>query len=258
MMRSKSINTHLRLRLGLVHFAAPYLRSLWIAIVLGATLASMTGCATANRPSAVTAGTQVRTITLAELERSLPPHPIHVAFDVDDTTLFTSAGFQWGTRTYGKDIVSAGVSVREEDLPSSEAKRKYREFWTKMNNELDQYSVKKWIAVELIRMHKARGDQIFFVTKRINTGSERLTELLRKEFDLPELQPVIFTNRQSKAPAFRRVQAAVSYGDSDSDIRESIEAGARPVRVMRARTSVNVEPVHNGAFGEEVLLNSEF
>jgi len=82
--------------------------------------------------------------------------------------------------------------------------------------------------------------------------------LLRKEFDLPNLEPVIFTNRGSKAPAFRSVGAVVSYGDSDSDIRESIEASARPVRVMRARTSVNVEPVHNGAFGEEVLLNSEF
>jgi acid phosphatase (class B) len=54
------------------------------------------------------------------------------------------------------------------------------------------------------------------------------------------------------------VQAVVSHGDSDGDIRESIEAGARPVRVLRARTSVNAEPVHNGAFGEEVLLNSEF
>jgi acid phosphatase class B len=94
---------------------------------------------------------QVRVITLFQLEQSLPPHPINVVFDVDDTALFTSAGFQWGTRTYGADIVSAGVSVREEDLPTAEAKRKYREFWWKMNNELDQYSVKKWIAGELSR-----------------------------------------------------------------------------------------------------------
>lgn len=98
------------------------------------------------------------------------------------------------------------TTVREEDLPTPEAKQNYREFWTKMNNDLDQYSVKKWIASELIRMHKARGDQIFFVTKRINTGSERLTELLKKEFDLPNLEPVIFTNRGSKTPAFKRVR----------------------------------------------------
>ena len=238
--------------------AHAHLRARAVALFVGISANVLTGCATPQKKPATTAGTQIRTITLAQLERSLPPPPVHVAFDVDDTTLFTSAGFQWGTRTYGKEIVSAGVSVREEDLPTLEAKQKYREFWTRMNNDLDQYSVKKWIASELIRMHKARGDQIFFVTKRIHTGSERLTELLKNEFDLPDIDPVIFTNRGSKTPAFKRVQAVVSYGDSDGDIRESIEAGARPVRVLRARTSVNVEPVHNGAFGEEVLLNSEF
>ena len=232
--------------------------ALGVALALGMPAVAFGPLALPRRKSRRYSRDASPTITLAQLERSLPPQPIHVAFDVDDTTLFTSAGFQWGTRTYGKEIVSAGVSVREEDLPTLEAKQKYREFWTKMNNDLDQYSVKKWIASELIRMHKARGDQIFFVTKRINTGSERLTALLKKEFDLPDLDPVIFTNRGSKTPAFKRVQAVVSYGDSDGDIRESIEAGARPVRVLRARTSVNVEPVHNGAFGEEVLLNSEF
>ena len=75
---------------------------------------------------------------------------------------------------------------------------------------------------------------------------------------MPGLEPVIFTNRQAKTDAFWRVQAAVSYGDSDGDIRESIAAGARPIRVMRARTLVNLDPVHNGGFGEEVLVNSEF
>ena len=118
----------------------------------------------------------VRSITMEELSRSLPEKPINVVFDVDDTVLFTSPGFQWGSRTYGADIVSAGVSVREEDLATDEQRRKYREFWTKMNNELDQFSVKKWIAAELIALHKSRGDHIYFVTKRMYTGTERLTE----------------------------------------------------------------------------------
>ena len=203
-------------------------------------------------------GTQVRLLTLSELERSLPRPPIRVVFDIDDTVLFSSAGFQWGTETYGKQIVSAGVSVREEDLPSEEDRRKYREFWPRMNNEMDQFSVKKWIASELIQLHKSRGDQVYFVTKRIFTGSEKLSARLRKEFAWPELPDVIFTNREPKTAAFRKVQAVISSGDSDGDIRDSIAAGARPIRVLRARTSVNVEPTHNGAFGEEVLLNSEF
>jgi len=203
-------------------------------------------------------GQQPRIITLTELAKSLPPDPITVVFDVDDTVLFSSPGFQWGSRTYGPDIVSAGVPVREEDLPNDDAKRKYREFWTKMNNELDQYSVKKWIAEELIALHKSRGDKICFVTKRVYTGSEKLTDLLKSTFQLPEKPTVIFTSREPKTPAFRKLGAVVSYGDSDGDIRDSIQAGARPIRVLRARTSVNHEPTNNGAFGEEILANSEF
>ena len=203
-------------------------------------------------------GSAVRMITLAELAKSLPRDPINVVFDVDDTALFTSGGFQWGTRTYGPEIITAGMPTREENLKTAEDQRKYREFWTKMNNELDQFSVKKWIAGELITLHKSRGDKIYFVTKRTFTGSEKLTETLKQTFDLKDLPPVIFTGRLSKAPFFRKVGAVLSYGDSDGDMRESIEAGARPIRVVRARTSVNLDPTHNGAFGEEVLVNSEF
>ena len=200
----------------------------------------------------------VRTITLDDLARSLPKEPITVVFDVDDTVLFSSPGFQWGARTYGANIISAGVSVREEDLPAPEQRRQYREFWTKMNNELDQFSVKKWIAAELIALHKSRGDRIYFVTKRIFTGSEHLTETLRREFDLPaDSPPVIFTSREPKLAAFRQIKAQLSYGDSDSDIRDSIQAGARPIRVLRSPGSVNHEPTQNGGFGEEVLRNSE-
>jgi acid phosphatase (class B) len=221
---------------------------------------SLTGCSTAHNYliSEAAAGTKAHFITLSQLEKSLPPAPIIAVFDIDDTTLFTSGGFQWGAKHYGNDIVSAGVSVREGDLKTDEDKRKFREFWTKMNNELDDYSVPKWIARELIELHKKRGDKIYFVTKRINTGSEHLTALLKEWFALPNLEPVIFTQREPKTPAFVKIHTQISYGDSDGDIRDSIAAGARPIRVMRARTSVNHEPTHNGAFGEDVLINSEF
>ncbi len=211
--------------------------------------------AAAVAPSAIG---ETKLITLHQLEQSLGPAPLDVVFDVDDTVLFTSAAFQWGTRKYGKEIVSAGVSVREEDLKTEEDRQKYREFWTKLNNGLDEYSVPKWIAYELIKLHKSRGDRIHFVTKRIFTGEEQLTALLKEHFGLEEIEPVIFTNRKAKVDSFKKVRATISYGDSDGDIRDSITAGARPIRVMRARTSVNVEPVHNGDFGEEVLMNSEF
>src|SRR5215472_15102767 len=95
------------------------------ALLLASALASLAADPTA-----------IRSITLEELARSLPKEPINVVFDVDDTVLFSSPGFQWGSRTYGPDIVSAGVPVREEDLATEEQRRKYREFWAKMNNEL--------------------------------------------------------------------------------------------------------------------------
>lgn len=198
------------------------------------------------------------TITVAELASSLPAAPINVVFDVDDTVLFTTPGFQWGARTYGAQVVTAGSPVREQDLANEEDRRKYREFWVKMNTELDQFSVPKWVAGEVIALHKSRGDKIYFVTKRIQTPAERLTELLKQTFQLSDMQPVIFTSRQSKADAFRRIKAAVSYGDSDGDIRDSIAAGARPVRILRAPNSANHEPVHNGGFGEKVLAGSEY
>lgn len=84
----------------------------------------------------------------------------------------------------------------------------------------------------------------------------KLTELIAKTFDLKGMDPVIFTDRTAKTPFFRQVHAQVSYGDSDGDIRDSIAAGARPVRVTRARNSVNEDPTHDGAFGEEVLIDS--
>ena len=227
-------------------------------LLSGLATACFVSCVTQpGKATSTEAGTKTHWITVSELEQTLPRTPIVAVFDIDDTTLFTSGGFQWGAKTYGSNIVSAGVSVREEDLKSEDDKRKYREFWTRMNNELDEYSVPKWIARELIDLHRKRGDKIYFVTKRVNTGTEHLTALLKDWFGLPDLEPVIFTNRGPKTPAFVRIHAQVSYGDSDGDIRDSVQAGARPIRVMRARTSVNHDPTHNGAFGEEVLVNSE-
>ena len=90
---------------------------LFFLLVTASTVtAFLSGCQ-APLQSMAAAGTQARMVTLAELEKSLPGHPIHVVFDVDDTALFISAGFQWGTRTYGRDIVfAARTSVNFEPV----------------------------------------------------------------------------------------------------------------------------------------------
>lgn len=52
-----------------------------------------------------------------------------------------------------------------------------------------------------------------------------------------------------------RIRHTVSW--ISGDIRDSIAAGARPVRVQRARNSVDEDPTHDGAFGEALLVGSE-
>jgi acid phosphatase class B len=46
--------------------------------------------------------------------------------------------------------------------------------------------------------------------------------------------------------------------DHEAEPAATHQAGARPIRILRARTSVNHDPTNNGAFGEEILANSEF
>lgn len=48
------------------------------------------------------AAARAETITIAELAASLPAAPINVVFDVDDTVLFTTPGFQWGRARMGR------------------------------------------------------------------------------------------------------------------------------------------------------------
>lgn len=196
------------------------------------------------------------TISIESLKRSLPPSPITVVFDVDDTTLFSSPGFTWGVKRYGNSIFEKVPTGNSND--QSDSTKKYWEFWSKMNSELDEFSIPKVTGRRLIELHKSRGDRILFVTRRTATEGEKLTEILRTTFNLPTLEPVIFTNQSSKASAFKAAGASITYGDSDRDIKESIEDGIRAIRVKRAPTSTNYDPVHNGAFGEEVLEGSEF
>ncbi len=50
----------------------------------------------------------------------------------------------------------------------------------------------------------------------------------------------------------------IFYGDTDSDIEAAFEAGIRAIKIMRAVNSTNKPLPHNGSFGEEVLVNSEY
>lgn len=187
-------------------------------------------------------------VTLKDIARSLENQPpMNVGFDIDDTVLFSSPGYYYGRQKYS---------------PENKAFAIMKEFWNEMNNGLDQFSIPKECARKLIELHKKRGDSIYFITTRTKTKTESVTELLEKTFDLENPQKVIFTGfklgENSKIKPIKENKIQIFYGDADSDIEAALEAGIRAIRIMRAVNSTNKPLPHNGSFGEEVLVNSEY
>lgn len=190
----------------------------------------------------------IRWVTLKDIARSLENQPpMNVGFDIDDTVLFSSPGYYYGRQKYS---------------PGNKAFAIMEEFWNEMNNGLDQFSLPKESARKLIELHKKRGDSIYFITARTKTKTESVTELLEKTFDLENLNKVIFTGiklgENLKIKPIKENKIQIFYGDADSDIEAALEAGIRAIRIVRAVNSTNKPLPHNGSFGEEVLVNSEY
>ncbi|MBQ4875280.1 MAG: acid phosphatase AphA [Rickettsiaceae bacterium H1] len=184
-------------------------------------------------------------ITINDIKLSLADTPsINVGFDIDDTVLFSSPGFYYHTkRLCGGNIIEC---INRND------------FWESVNSS-DQYSLPKKIGFQLIKMHQERGDKIYFITARKNPSkNEKVTSLLKETFNIRKMNKVIFTGiSEGKVKSIKDNDIKIYYGDSDGDIQDANEAGARPIRVMRARNSINHLPFTLGAFNEEVLLNSD-
>lgn len=189
------------------------------------------------------------TISLKEIERSLPEQTIAVGFDVDDTVLFSSPAFYYvmnnsdgpeGSNKYGSNPF-------EHD-----------EIWTDINGIYDQFSLPKKIAHKLIDMHQMRGDQIYFITARAKSENEKLSALLKRTFNIQNMHPVLFMGHNSKATPIRRLDIQLYYGDSDSDITEAQDAGIRAIRILRAANSTDPRPLKLGEYGEKILLGSDY
>lgn len=175
--------------------------------------------------------------------------PMAVGFDIDDTVLFSSPGFWRGQKTFS---------------PGSEDYLKNPQFWEKMNNGWDEFSMPKEVARQLIAMHVKRGDSIWFVTGRSQTKTETVSKTLQDDFLIPaaNMNPVIFAGdkpgQNTKTQWLQAKQIKVFYGDSDNDITAAREAGARGIRVLRAANSSYKPLPMAGALGEEVIVNSEY
>lgn len=187
-------------------------------------------------------------VTLRDIEASLKSEPpLNVGFDIDDTVLYSSPGYYYGQQKYS---------------PGNSAYLTMTEFWKEMNNGLDRFSIPKECARDLIEMHKKRGDSIFFITARIPSDSETVTEILAGIFNLENPNKVIFTGfgpfENLKIKPIKDNNIRIYYGDADGDIKAAQAVGARAIRIVRAGNSTNKPLPRVGSLGEEVLKDSEY
>ena len=189
------------------------------------------------------------TISIEDIEKSLPKEPIAIGLDVDDTALFSSPGFYYAFNNHdgeeGKNLYG--------EKPLSNMK-----FWEDLCTKFDRFSMPKNSAKKVIDMHKKRGDKVFFITARPDASpNEILTDQLHTAFGLGKDSPkAIFTGYVTKAKFIKENNVKIYYGDSDSDITEARDAGIRAIRFMRSPLSTNKGKYNPGKYGEEVLENS--
>lgn len=190
----------------------------------------------------------IQWVTFEDIATSMQNQPaMNVAFDVDDTVLFSSPAYYYGQQKY---------SPGRNDYLSDP------EFHKELNNGLDRFSIPKEIARKLIDFHKGRGDNIFFITGRDPTATETLTELLAKIFDLENPNPVIFCGanpgENPKIAPLRENDIRIYYGDSDGDILAAQAVRIRGIRIIRADNSTHKPLPEIGKLGEEVLVDSHY
>lgn len=184
-------------------------------------------------------------VDVDQIENSLEGKPpMTVGFDIDDTVLFSSPCFFYGQQKY---------SPGKFDYLKNQA------FWDDINKNCDiNYSIPKDVAAKLITMHSKRGDTIYFITGRTKSEAERVTETIKRDFGMEKINPVVFTAGDSTKTAFLKDKGVrIYYGDADGDMKQAIEVGARPIRVLRASNTTYKPMPKNGAFGEEVIVDSD-
>jgi acid phosphatase (class B) len=210
----------------------------------------LTACA--HSPGSVPPAPKYRNIPLGQLADGLPPPPIAVAFDIDDTLVFPSAGFHYVlNNTDGPNGVNRYGADRRAVIANPQA-------WADIHSDYDRFALPKRAGRDLLALHQKRGDRIFLITARVGVKGELLDQRMRQMFNVELAEPVIFTAFKSKTEAIRSRGIRIYYGDSDSDIEYAQAAGARAVRVMRATNAIDYDKApRNGHYGEDVLIDSD-
>jgi acid phosphatase (class B) len=190
-------------------------------------------------------------VSVETIKQSLEGQPpMAVGFDVDETVIFSSPGFY-----------HLSLEMCDGELVDCNGKPGY---WDKAN-KLDTFSLPKPAGVELVKMHLARGDTVYFITARTYTADEEVTKTLRALFDAPDLAPVVFVGytpgKNPKVEAIKERDIQIYYGDSDSDIRAAQDPvnQIRGIRMLRAANTLeNIYGIPTpGVYNEEVVIDSE-
>lgn len=195
-------------------------------------------------------------VTLEQLKRLLPPPPITVGFDVDDTLVYSQPAFTPLQKEYPAEV----IRPKNYEALTPAQKAQYHEFWNRLNNEYDDQSLPKHIGRKLLELHIARGDVIYIISKRQSSvpDNDLPTRRLERFFNIKLAHPVIQTELKDKTPFIAERHIQYYYGDSDSDITAALAAGATPIRVKRSSETYATDKVHNGWYGEIVLSGSDW
>lgn len=190
---------------------------------------------------------QIDWVSVQDIAKQLPAKPIHVGLDIDDTMLFSSPVFYYGKQKYS---------------PDSYDYLKNQDFWNEASTGLDQYSIPKQAALDVVNMHLKRGDTVYFVTGRwAPEGKETLTTEIRELFPeqyRDQIQPVVFAGGLEKEKQLKAADITVFYGDSDADITSAQHVGAKGIRFLRNAQSTYTPMPQAGKYGEPVLINSNY
>ncbi|OOS00738.1 acid phosphatase/phosphotransferase [Haemophilus paracuniculus] len=192
----------------------------------------------------------IKWVSIEQIKESLKDKPaMNVSFDIDDTVAATSGCFYYGKTKYS---------------PEDYSYLKNQDFWDEINAGCDKYSIPKQVAIDLIKMHQERGDQVYLITGRTAGKDDQVTPIMEKALGIKNMKPVNFmggkerTTKYNKTPAMLEHNIQLHYGDSDDDILAAREAGIRGIRVLRATNSTYLPFPKAGGYGEEVVINSSY
>lgn len=193
-------------------------------------------------------------ISLEQLARLLPHHPVTVGFDVDDTLIFSAPAFNALQPQYDPAV----IRPKSYAALTADQKRQYHDFWNKLNLDYDNRSTPKRIGQRLLDLHVSRGDTIIIISKRQSPVpfSDPCTARYEQMFHVHFSRPVVQTQLQDKTPFIARYHMDYYYGDSDSDITAAVTAGVTPIRVLRSPQSYAKDTPHAGQLNEIVLKDS--